>query len=259
MNVDVPDLDPTLEDLRKLAALASHWGRLADCIQHSIKLRPMVGEPGSPYALDFAQNTLNERSLMFGLPGSLGLLQGMRANAHALAAKYETYGPPVIGPAPFSLMRGVWEHAVLLVWLLDGSISSPERVGRFKAWLADGLTRTAKTFRYDIEEDIQAALNEWDSPAPNMPGSKKLSWRYSTEGEAIYRELSGIVHGRSWTILAAMENCWEGDGFKTGWRGYAFSLHQDFSEPTSQVGCDASRRRILQGQIRILAYGCYQA
>lgn len=240
MSAHVADPAPTLEDLEQLAALAADWGELADSIRQSIKLRPMAGEPRSSYALDFAEETLNERSLLaFGLPGALGLLQGIRGNARALTAIYKTYGPPAIGPAPFYLMRGIWEHSVLLMWLLDGSISSPQRVGRFKAWLTQGLTRAANTFGPEIEEAIQESLNEWGSPALKIPGFATLSRLYRTEGAEVYRGLSGIVHGRSWTVLGTMENLWAGEGFKTRWRGYPLPLHGDYSEITSQSGRDA--------------------
>lgn len=137
----------------------------------------------------------------------------------------------MIGPASFSLMRGVWENAVLLLWLLDGDISSAHRIGRFKTWLADGLARTAKTFNDEVEDEIRAVLNEWDGPAQRMPTTTNFSRQYSTEARSLYRELSGIVHGRSWTVLAAMAKSWEGDGFKTGWRGFALSLQEYYSEP----------------------------
>jgi hypothetical protein len=135
---------PSPADLADLEYLTALFESTAESVYRSIASRPMVGLPGSPYSIDFGPDSLAERALLsFAIPGVLGLLQGIRGNARALALLYGRAGPALIDPAPFELMRGMWEKSLMIAWLLDGGIASRERVGRLKGWVEHGLSRAS--------------------------------------------------------------------------------------------------------------------
>lgn len=236
MYPEPPPLTPTPEDHEALDYLADVFRSLGDAVHDSIVSRPMAGVPGSPYDVDLAPDTLHERSLLsFGLPGALGQLQGIRGNARALALLYANAGPPLIDPAPFELMRGIWEKSVLLAWLLDRNIPSPERVGRVKGWMGNGLSR-ASTFPPETQAYIQAMLDECQTAEVRLPTWTRLSKGHSDAGAFVYAELSGILHGRAWSVVPAFAAAWGDEGQVVSWRGYPLSLHRDLAGPIVAAG-----------------------
>jgi hypothetical protein len=240
MYPEPPPVQPTPEDLGVLADLAEVFNSLGDSLHGSIVSRPMVGVPGSPYAADFAQDTLGERSLLsFGVPGALGLLQGIRGNARALALLYRNAGPPFIDPAPFELMRGIWEKSVLSAWLLDNGVSSAERLGRIKGWIASGLWHGASNLPTDTQADIQAMLEDCRTPEIRLPKWTALSKNFSVSGEALYRELSGLLHGRVWSVMPAFATAWDDAGLVIAWRGYPLPLHLELASAITAAATTA--------------------
>ncbi len=237
--------DPSPADLANLEYLHLLFEATADSIQQSIATRPMVGLAGSPYSIDFKPDSLAERSLLsFALPGVLGLLQGIRGNARALALLYGRAGPALIDPAPFELMRGAWEKSLMTAWLLDGDISSLERVGRLKGWIEQGVSRDAvgpDSLPTQTSEAIREMLVECPAlPIPPL-GWVDLSKRHAPSGESVYRRLSGVLHGRVWSVIPAFVTAWGEHGHAVAWRGYAPSLHRDLAEEVVQLADSAAR------------------
>jgi len=232
-------ITPSPADFADLDFLAARFRSTADSVQSSIASRPMVGVHGSPFSLDFAPETLAERSLLsFAVPGALGLLQGARGNARGLALLYTHAGPPLVDPAPFELMRGIWEKALLASWLLDGGIPSRERVGRLKGWVEQGLTRDSHS-RDRLPSDTQTLIREMLDECPEKPirppGFVDLSTRYQSGGENVYRKLSGLLHGRVWSVIPAFATAADEDGQVVAWRGYPLSLHRELAEPVANA------------------------
>lgn len=228
-------ITPTPADFADLGFLAERFRSTADSVQGSIASRPLVGVPRSPYRLDFARGTLAERSLLsFAVPGALGLLQAARGNARGLALLYTHAGPPLVDPAPFELMRGIWEKSLLVSWLLDGGIHSGERVGRLKGWVEQGLTRDANSpdrLPSDTQASIREMLDECPEETIRPLGFVDLSARYQSAGESVYRKLSGLLHGRVWSVIPAFATVADENGQVVAWRGYPLSLHRELAEP----------------------------
>jgi len=236
---------PSPADFADLEYLNALFESTAESVQRSIASRPMVGLAGSPYSIDFRPDSLAERSLLsFALPGVLGLLQGIRGNARALALLYGRAGPALIDPAPFELMRGMWEKSLMTAWLLDGGIASRERVGRLKGWVEQGLSRDS-VGPDPLPPHTYVAIREMLDECPETPiqplGWVDLSRRYQASGESVYRKLSGLLHGRVWSVIPAFVTAWDEHGHVVAWRGYPLSLHRGLAEPVIQVADSATR------------------
>ena len=59
----------------------------------------------------------------------------------------------------------------------------------------------------------------------------ELSTRYQASGEAIYRKLSGILHGRVWSVVPAFVMAPHGQGHVVAWRGYPLAVHDELGTP----------------------------
>lgn len=237
-----PPVAPTTADLQALGGLAELFTSLADSVQQSIASRPMVGIEGSPFDLDFASETREQRSLLaFAVPGALGLLQGIRGNARALALLYSNVGPPFMDPAPFELMRGIWEKSILIGWLLDGKLTSSERIGRLKGWMDQGLNRVKCVLNPQTQTEIRSMLDECPEPRIQPLTWVEFSKRGHPAGEGVYRTLSGLLHGRVWSVVPAFTADWDENGFAVTWRGYPLSLHRELAECV-----DGSARNAMQ-------------
>ena len=68
-----------------------------------------------------------------------------------------------------------------------------------------------------------------------------LSKRYQASGESIYRKLSGLLHGRVWSVIPAFIPAWDEHGHAVAWRGYPPSLHKALAEPVIQAADSATR------------------
>lgn len=213
--------------------LTGRFKVLGDTLVQSIQERPMRGESGSPYSTDFDPVHLEERDfLTFAIPGALGLLQACRGNSRALQVLYASAGPALIDPAPFELMRGIWERALLATWLMDNQVGPAMRVGRLKGWVEAGLLRAGQgpeALLRTTQSEISEMLRECPEPAVRTPTATDLSRMHGELGEATYRKLSGILHARVWSVVPAFEMNAVDGGHLIGWRGYPLSLHEDLS------------------------------
>lgn len=239
MNHDPGHADPSSIEIADIDYITVLFQSAADSLQQSIASRPTAGLAGSPYCIDFKADSLGERSfLTFAMPGALGLLQEIRGNARALALLYGCAGPALIDPAPFELMRGIWEKSLMTVWLLDGALDSGERVGRLKGWVEQGVSRASTgpdPLPPQTKLEIEKMLDECPDPAIQPLGWVDLSKRYHASGETVYRRLSGLLHGRVWSVIQAFETEWDDGGHSVTWRGYPLSLHKGLALPIIQV------------------------
>lgn len=224
---------PSDADLAAVNRLSGRFGALSDTLVRSIQQRPMRGKLGSPYSADFDPKHLEERTLLtFAIPGALGLLQACRGNARALQLLYASAGPALVDPAPFELMRGIWERALLVTWLMDNGISPAMRVGRLKGWVEVGLLRAGQgpeALSGATQAEISEMLRGCSEPAVRPPSTTHLSMMHGDIGETTYRKLSGILHARVWSVVPAFEMSARDGGHVIGWRGYHLALHEELS------------------------------
>lgn len=138
-----------------------------------------------------------------------------------LTAFVKTITEPMETLAPWTCVRAILESAAVAAWLLDPSVNAEHRVGRSLALRHEGLEQQRKycglkdaTVAKQLEERI-AELEEqaasWGFSrligrdgkrvgiGVPMPPSTTLV-RDSLNEEAMYRLLSGVVHGHFWAV-----------------------------------------------------------
>lgn len=225
----IPERTPA--DDSALDMLSHHFSDLADRVQESIASGPMVGAPGSSWGVDFALESLDELALLqIGMKGALGLRQSIRGEARALQFLYRDAGPTYVGPAPFALMRGIWEKSTMLVWLLDGELPSIERVGRIRGWLNEGLRHMAQVDRHGDFSQWRGLLDDCPELLIRPPKWVHLASNFDAlAGESIYRELSALAHGHSWYLSTAFTTAEDEGGQTVRWSAFPISLHHQYA------------------------------
>lgn len=72
-------------------------------------------------------------------------------------------------------------------------------------------------------------LDECAEPSVRQISAIDLSKGHHAGGEAIYRKLSGLLHGRTWSVLPGFEMAPVDGGHMITWRGYPAALHEELS------------------------------
>ena len=148
---------------------------------------------------------------------------------------YEALGPAAADPAALELMRGIWEKSLLVQWVLDPDLTSRERLGRMKGWLAESL-RAAGRGPWALDQytlnDMQTILDECPEPTLGLPKFVDLSARFDQDnGEGTYRLLNAVLHGDPWSSSVAQAREAQEGGFLVRWQGFPIDTHEKLMPP----------------------------
>lgn len=165
--------------------------------------------PGSPAVGELAASSGREGDLRNAICLGMQLIES--AGEHLLLFA-KGFDPPYLAFAPLTCARGVLEAAAYAAWLLDPNIDARDRIGRGLARRMQGLDEQRKfgiSYKNDgirdhsqsRIDDVKARSDATSIAAARHPGATEVIGQ-QLGNESLYRLLSAIAHGHSWSHIA---------------------------------------------------------